>query len=73
MSRRVVWNGLSVVEYGERLRGMLRGDRIRSCTGCTCFERTGSFHLSASALADSGVNVVVRVWVKSSDYWGVYF
>ena len=26
-----------------------------------------------SALADSSVNVVVRVWVKSSDYWGVYF
>lgn len=25
------------------------------------------------ALADSSVNVVVRVWVKSSDYWDVYF
>jgi len=24
-------------------------------------------------LADSTVNLVVRAWVKSSDYWGVYF
>jgi small conductance mechanosensitive channel len=26
-----------------------------------------------SAMADSSVNIVVRVWVKSSDYWGVFF
>lgn len=25
------------------------------------------------ALADSSVNIVVRVWVKSADYWNVYF
>lgn len=25
------------------------------------------------ALADSSVNLTVRVWVKPSDYWGVYF
>ena len=25
------------------------------------------------ALADSSVNITVRVWAKSSDYWGVYF
>jgi len=25
------------------------------------------------ALADSSVNITVRVWVNSSDYWGVYF
>ena len=24
-------------------------------------------------LADSSVNIVVRVWVKKEDYWGVYF
>ena len=29
--------------------------------------------IALSALSDSSVNVVVRVWVKSSDYWGVYF
>lgn len=26
-----------------------------------------------SALADSSVNITVRVWAKASDYWGIYF
>ena len=26
-----------------------------------------------SALADSSVNFTVRVWTKSSDYWGFFF
>ena len=26
-----------------------------------------------SALADSSVNIAVRPWVKTTDYWGVYF
>jgi small conductance mechanosensitive channel len=29
--------------------------------------------IALNALADSSVNVVVRVWVKASDYWDVYF
>ncbi len=29
--------------------------------------------IALSALADSSVNVVVRVWVNAADYWGVYF
>ena len=29
--------------------------------------------IAVSALADSSVNVVVRGWVKTSDYWGVMF
>jgi small conductance mechanosensitive channel len=29
--------------------------------------------VGVSELADSSVNFVVRVWVKSEDYWGVYF
>ncbi|MEQ9265687.1 MAG: mechanosensitive ion channel [Balneolaceae bacterium] len=29
--------------------------------------------MAVSELADSSVNIVVRVWVNSSDYWGVYF
>ena len=29
--------------------------------------------VAVSELADSSVNFVVRAWVKSSDYWGVYF
>jgi small conductance mechanosensitive channel len=29
--------------------------------------------IAVSELADSSVNFAVRVWVKSADYWGVYF
>ena len=29
--------------------------------------------VAVSELADSSVNFVVRVWVKSEDYWGVHF
>lgn len=29
--------------------------------------------IAVSELADSSVNFVVRAWVKSADYWGVYF
>ena len=29
--------------------------------------------VAVSELADSSVNFVVRPWVKSEDYWGVYF
>ncbi len=30
-------------------------------------------NVAVSELADSSVNFVVRPWVKSADYWGVYF
>ncbi|MDR0995528.1 MAG: mechanosensitive ion channel [Tannerella sp.] len=29
--------------------------------------------IALQALADSSVNLVVRVWVEAPDYWGVYF
>ncbi|MEL7006730.1 MAG: mechanosensitive ion channel domain-containing protein, partial [Bacteroidota bacterium] len=29
--------------------------------------------VAVSALADSSVNFVVRVWAQSSDYWGIHF
>ena len=29
--------------------------------------------VAVSELADSSVNLVVRVWVNAADYWGVYF
>lgn len=29
--------------------------------------------MALHALADSSVNIVVRVWVNSADYWGVFF
>ena len=29
--------------------------------------------LVVSELADSSVNITVRVWTKKEDYWGVFF
>ena len=29
--------------------------------------------IAVSELADSSVNFVVRPWVRTSDYWGVFF
>ena len=29
--------------------------------------------VSISSLSDSSVDIVVRVWVNSPDYWDVYF
>ena len=29
--------------------------------------------IAVSELADSSVNLVVRVWAKASDYWGIFF
>ena len=29
--------------------------------------------IALGALADSSVNVTVRAWVKSADYWDVFF
>lgn len=29
--------------------------------------------IALAELADSSVNITVRVWAKASDYWGIYF
>jgi small conductance mechanosensitive channel len=29
--------------------------------------------IAVSELADNSVNLVVRVWVNTADYWGVHF
>lgn len=53
----------------DKVRGVLEGiiaaeDRILDDPAPT---------IAVSELADSSVNFVVRPWVNSSDYWGVYF
>ena len=35
--------------------------------------KTPSVQVGVHTLADSSVNLVVRPWVKSADYWNVYF
>lgn len=69
-TRRVDWT--FGVEYGtdfERVKQVIlsvlqKDERI--------FADPAPF-IELTQLADSSVNIVVRVWVKSSDYWGVYF
>ncbi len=68
--RRVDWT--FSVEYGEEYdkveavirRLILADQRILS---------TPEPFIALTALADSSVNVVVRVWVKNADYWDVFF
>lgn len=69
-TRRVDW--VFGVEYGTdyekveaSLRRILAADK-RVLTSPAPF-------IALHALADSSVNVVVRVWVKSADYWDVFF
>lgn len=69
-TRRVDWS--FSVEYGEdfdkvkdKLNEILVSDK-RILTDPEPFIELG-------AMADSSVNVTVRVWVNSSDYWGVFF
>lgn len=68
--RRVDWS--ISVEYGtdiEKVRttllGMIKKDsRI--------LNEPAPF-IALGALADSGINITVRVWTKNEDYWGVFF
>lgn len=68
--RRVDWT--VGVEYGteiEKVRqtvlDLIKKDR-RILTDPAPF-------IALSALADSSVNITIRVWVKNEDYWGVFF
>ena len=35
--------------------------------------KTPEHFIALGELADSSVNITVRAWVKSADYWDVYF
>ncbi|MBO5795805.1 MAG: mechanosensitive ion channel [Bacteroides sp.] len=69
-TRRVDWT--FTVEYGEDF------DKVESVINrlIEADERilnTPAPFVNLIALADSSVNVVVRVWVKSENYWDVFF
>lgn len=69
--RRVDW--VFGVEYGTdfgRVKGVL--EEIIAKDSRILSKPAGPF-IALNELADSSVNVTVRVWVKSADYWGVYF
>lgn len=69
-TRRVDWT--FSVEYGSDY------DKVREVIYSVLSKDSRIFtdpapFIELNQLANSSVNVVVRVWVKSSDYWGVYF
>ena len=69
-TRRVDW--IIGVEYGEnydKVESTVR--RIRAADKRIL--NTPEPFIALHALDASSVNVVIRVWVNSADYWGVYF
>lgn len=68
--RRVDWT--FGVDYGEdyqKVKGVITSIIARD----TRILQEPAPFIALHALADSSVNVVVRVWVVSADYWDVYF
>lgn len=69
-TRRVDW--VFGIEYGEdyeRVKSVI--ERLASRDERILTEPLP--FIALHALADSSVNVTLRAWVKSEDYWGVYF
>ena len=69
-TRRIEWN--FGVDYGEDfekvetvLRNIIKADQR--------IQTTPAPFIELGELAASSVNIKVRVWVKSSDYWDVFF
>jgi Small-conductance mechanosensitive channel len=69
-TRRVEW--IIGVDYGEDY------DKVKSVIEDILSKeerilRSPSRFIALNQLADSSVNIVIRAWVKASDYWDVYF
>ena len=69
-TRRVDW--VIGVEYGENYDKVESTVRRILATDSRILNAPAPF-VALHALDASSVNIVIRVWVKSSDYWGVYF
>ncbi len=68
--RRVEWT--FGVDYGEdykKVKGVIESILARDSR----ILQEPAPMIALHALADSSVNVIVRVWVASADYWNVYF
>jgi small conductance mechanosensitive channel len=69
-NRRIEW--IFCVDYGTDYA------KVKAVTEATLAEDPriltdpASF-IALNALADSSINVIVRVWVKTPDYWNVYY
>lgn len=69
-TRRVDWT--FTVEYGEDYEKVENVINKLIAADERILDTPAPF-VNLIALADSSVNVVVRVWVKSEDYWDVFF
>lgn len=70
-TRRVDWT--FGVEYGSDYEKVKQVIEYVLAKDSRILSEPAAPFIALTALADSSVNVVVRVWVNSSDYWGVYF
>ena len=70
-TRRVDWT--FGVEYGSDYEKVKQVIESVLAKDSRILSEPATPFIALTALADSSVNVVVRVWVNSSDYWGVYF
>lgn len=69
--RRVDW--VFSVEYGtdfQRVKEVLESIIAKDSR---ILSKPAAPFIALNKLAESSVNITVRVWVKSADYWGVYF
>ena len=69
-TRRVEW--VVGVDYGEDYDKVDRVVREVLAADNRILDTPEPF-IALHALDASSVNIVIRVWVKTSDYWGVYF
>lgn len=69
-TRRVQW--IVAVEYGEDYANVEAAIRFILNSEARIKQDPAPF-IALHELADSSVNFVVRGWVNTSDYWGVYF
>lgn len=69
-TRRVDW--IFGVEYGEDYEKVKKVIQEIIAKDSRILQEPVPF-IALHALADSSVNVVVRVWVKREDFWSVYF
>lgn len=69
-TRRIEW--VIGVDYGENYDKVEKVIREVIAADGRILNSPEPF-IALSALDASSVNIVIRVWVKTSDYWGVYF
>ena len=68
--RRVDWT--IGVEYGTEIEKVRQTALDLIKKDCRILTVPAPF-IALSALADSSVNITIRVWTKNEDYWGVFF